>query len=247
MMIDIAYVRYRENLPESATTFAAADGFTMQGIPVVPYYGFGDLDEMHKNGRLTPNKLVAGYIGDVHKALDLLGKPIPPPLDYPEHLEGCYGRSITRGTLGDVRNGTEVRFVKPIKQKVFTGLVFDPADPIVRVKLATVADEEPCFISELIDFVSEWRCYMRDGRIVGIKHYKGDEAIGFNRGKLDAMVSRSHGKMPAGCSIDIGVTSAGDTCIVECNDGFSLGNYGLPSIIYARLIEARWVELMKGA
>lgn len=43
-MLDKAYVRFRENIPDNANTYAAAEGFHIQGIPVVPFYGFGDLN-----------------------------------------------------------------------------------------------------------------------------------------------------------------------------------------------------------
>jgi hypothetical protein len=36
----------------------------------------------------------------------------------------------------------------------------------------------------------------------------------------------------------------GDTALIELNDGFSLGSYGLDRSVYADLILARWTELM---
>lgn len=243
-MIERAFIRYRESLPESQATFAAADGFTMQGIPITPFYGFGDLIELHEDGRLNENTVVCGYIGDVHKALDLLGVPRPPPLDYPKHLDWLLGREVRSTTLGEVRNGVKVQFVKPVTQKRFTGRIFDPDDPIGRIILATVPDEEPCFSSDVVSFLSEWRCFVRDGELVGVKHYKGDWALGFDKEVLGKAVRAGHGKMPAGYSLDVGVTEDGRTLLVEANEGFSLGDYGLPSLIYARLVEARWSELM---
>ena len=44
--------------------------------------------------------------------------------------------------------------------------------------------------------------------------------------------------------MDWGVTSQGDTQLVEVNDGFALGNYGLSGGVYTAMIEARWRELM---
>lgn len=43
--------------------------------------------------------------------------------------------------------------------------------------------------------------------------------------------------------MDFGVTNTGATILVEVNDGYSLGNYGLDSLLYAKLLSARWTEL----
>ena len=46
------------------------------------------------------------------------------------------------------------------------------------------------------------------------------------------------------CSMDICVTKDGRTLLVEFNDAYSLGAYGLPDIYYAKLISARWSQLL---
>ena len=50
--------------------------------------------------------------------------------------------------------------------------------------------------------------------------------------------------IPAGCAIDIGVTPDGRTLLVEINDGFALGCYGAEPVQYAKLLSARWCELV---
>lgn len=49
--------------------------------------------------------------------------------------------------------------------------------------------------------------------------------------------------MPAGCALDFGVTEDGRTLLIEMNDGYSLGFYGLEPALYARVLAARWAEL----
>ncbi len=44
--------------------------------------------------------------------------------------------------------------------------------------------------------------------------------------------------------MDFGVTFESETILIEVNDGFSIGNYGLADYHYARLLEARWDELV---
>lgn len=45
--------------------------------------------------------------------------------------------------------------------------------------------------------------------------------------------------------MDIGVTQDGRTLIVEINDGYALGNYGLNPLKAAIFFERRWRELTK--
>jgi hypothetical protein len=49
---------------------------------------------------------------------------------------------------------------------------------------------------------------------------------------------------PMGFGMDWGITSDGRTLLVEVNDGYALGNYGIPGAAYTALIEARWRQLM---
>lgn len=48
---------------------------------------------------------------------------------------------------------------------------------------------------------------------------------------------------PAGFAMDFGVTDDGRTLLIEVNDGFSIGCYGLDAISYAKLLSARWADL----
>jgi hypothetical protein len=50
---------------------------------------------------------------------------------------------------------------------------------------------------------------------------------------------------PAGYVIDFGVTSAGETVLIECNDGWSVGSYGCDPRIYTDMLCKRWIELTK--
>lgn len=43
--------------------------------------------------------------------------------------------------------------------------------------------------------------------------------------------------------MDFGVTEDGRTILIEVNDGYSLGAYGLEPTLYTRLLTARWAEL----
>lgn len=44
--------------------------------------------------------------------------------------------------------------------------------------------------------------------------------------------------------IDFGILSTGETALVEWNDGYALGSYGLDQEIYTDLLLERWSEIM---
>ena len=46
------------------------------------------------------------------------------------------------------------------------------------------------------------------------------------------------------CSIDIGVTDKNETIVIECNDAYALGAYGLTDVDYAKFISARWAQIL---
>lgn len=48
---------------------------------------------------------------------------------------------------------------------------------------------------------------------------------------------------PNGYAIDFGVTADGRTLLIEVNDGYSVGAYGLFFTDYAKLLAARWAQL----
>jgi len=60
------YIRFRENIPESALIAHAYCGFNEMGAQIVPYYWIDDIDSIQDLG---PETGVVGYIGDVHRGL----------------------------------------------------------------------------------------------------------------------------------------------------------------------------------
>ena len=58
---------------------------------------------------------------------------------------------------------------------------------------------------------------------------------------------RTISNRPMGCSIDFAVVvkdGKEQTIFLEMNDGYALGNYGLNVLHYAKLISARWAQIL---
>lgn len=237
--ITTAYCRYDGDYP--ANGFDAIKGFNTIGIKVIPFYGFGDI-ETEVNCNKTA--LVHGYVGDIQKALIKLNIPIPKPLDYPIELNSYLGRNIKEGFLGEIRDRKFLDgiFIKPKELKVFTGFVY--CGNTDRLRICTYPDETPIYYSDIVNFISEYRCFVLDGEIIDVRRYKGDWSKAPNRDIIESAI-RDYKSTPMAYCIDFGITSDNQTLLVEANDGFSFGSYGLHSTMYAKMLEARWEELTK--
>lgn len=243
------YIRHRGAYPETEMQDASRRGMEALNVETAPYYWAGDDDcagDFDTITDLSPTVGISGYLGDVWRGLKKLGRPIPPALDYPEPLTGFLGRRIWQSVLGEVRATVSPLFVKPVEHKKFSGLVWWPDNPISRLSIPSHGDDTPVWISEPVKFVSEWRSCVLYRKLVGCQHYKGDWFKSPNRDVVEAAVKAMGRRAPHAYCLDWGVTDDGRTLLVEANDGYAFGNYGLNNVTYARMLSARWYEMAGG-
>ncbi len=200
---------------------------------------------------VAKDTLVVGYVQTVLTALQLLGIQPPPTNDYPAALQALLHRRIWESTVRHlidwVHTGKEPIFAKPKdRKKRFTGHVFALPDDLWYLEDASMAT--PVFCSEVLALISEYRIFVMHATIVGIKHYAGNPAIVLDENVASEAVRllEESGERTAANAIDFGVTSSGGTVLIEWNDGYSLGAYGLDSAIYTDLLISRWCELTGG-
>jgi hypothetical protein len=237
-MIKKAYIRCRESLPESSSTYAAQEGFRQLGVETEP---FSDLETL----LLGPEVAVCGYVSDVLAGLEKLGISKPLPLDYPDELTEYCGRMIHQSQFGEIANIKWPLFIKPVKHKLFTGRVYS-GNIHDRIALAGIQDDERIWVSPVVDFNAEFRCFVLENKLLGVRLYRGDWSVGPEKATVYGAVM-AYSSAPVAYALDFGVTSDGRTLLVEANDAFALGNYGLDPVLYARMISARWEELTRAA
>ena len=199
---------------------------------------------------LKPNTLVVGGIGTVLSALHLLGIVHEPLISVPRELQSFAGRRLWNASLGQVRalfdgRESEPVFIKPMPRdfKLFGGHVVAQFGDLLRTCDLPSATLVQC--AEVVPLVVEYRCFVHRGEIIGCKHYAGDFRLAPDWTVIDAAFAAYY-DCPIGCSLDFGVTRDGRTLLVEVNDGFSLGHYGLTPIFYAQLLADRWQEITQG-
>ena len=220
--------------------FNAEEGFLEMGIETVHFYHYHELE---RSGIQRGDIVVSG-IGPVENRLNDLGITVP-CLDYPEELKSYLGRNIWKSHINTINSSPELWpvFVKPVANKRFTGVVVRELKDLIGC--GSYFDNYEVYCSEVLDIISEWRVFVRYGEIISARHYKGDWRVHYNAEVIENAVDtyQKSGNAPAGYGIDFGVTKDGKTILIEVNDGYSIGCYGLPALEYAKLLSARWAEL----
>lgn len=233
-----AYIN-QDNSGEWASTncYAAADGFKQMGWEVIPFAKFAELPND------DPANIVVSHIDDVEGALRALGCPVPPALDYPTALQPFLGRRMWQSTINAIAADPAQWpvFVKPIlARKKFTGVLVRHFRDLIGS--GDQAENTPVWCAEPVHFLAEWRCFVRYGEVLAAQPYRGDWRVHFNPAVVEAAVA-AYQDGPKAYALDIGVTDQGATLVVEVNEGYSIGSYGLPPLRYAKFLSTRWAEL----
>lgn len=221
---------------------AAAHGFELKGKHLI-HVPVGDLESALSD---EPDAIVVGSIGFVRRGLAIRGVDVPVFEDYPPSLTAFLGRELRLTTLGEALDRTDGPwFVKPAEfTKLFNGFVADSVRSTFEA--SGLPPETRVWISSVVRFVSEWRCYVVEREIVKAGHYRGDPLVFPNAARVRSMLAAmvAAGEAPVSFVIDAGVTDRGETLLVEANDGYAVGNYALAPIEYAHLLETRWDEMV---
>jgi hypothetical protein len=137
-------------------------------------------------------------------------------------------------------------FGKPLSQiKGFTGTVLNNQ---FDAHLVLRDYSGPLMLSEVVNFVSEWRLYVNRRKIVGLKHYRGDHLEFPDTDFIQDCLRFSLVQIPyVSFTLDFGVFyDAGAKCytaLIEPNDGWAIGNYGLEPEVYCTFVRDRWLQL----
>lgn len=222
-------------IPADYDFFNAYCGFRDMGIETVFYCDYEQLSSSEKCD------VVVGYIGPVKVRLKDFGVTLP-DIDYPESILEYLGRTVRKSTINTIANKPEAWnvFIKPVYNKAFKGRVVTSAKDLIGC--GTCNSDTEVYVSDVVNFVSEYRAFVRYGKILDIRHYGGAWNI-FPNSKVILDCINSYKDSPKAYAADFGVTSDGRTLLIEINATCSIGSYGLEVVQYAKLLSARWAEL----
>lgn len=236
-----AFVKTNNGTFPNLNFFLAWEAFNTMGYSVTCFEE-KDIDNLD----ITVDTPVFAGVTIFRKIIDKLGVDYKPFDCYPDVLKRYYGRNIRKSTLGEERAKYDKNpipvFVKPVLPKQFIGQVWTSI--LQLIPLANVPDTAEVWVCEPIPILSEFRVYVHDGEILGVKHYYGDWWRTPDPLFVKEVV-RNYKPSPIAYGVDIGVASNEGCCfVIEANDGCNLGNYGLDSIHYGEMIVARWFEIV---
>ena len=243
-----AYLERQGSGPLRLEERIVSDVLKQRGIPAT-LYSQKQIDR--RSLPLGDDAFIMGAMPAMHGAMKQLGIPVPAPNDYPDSLRDFFHRRIWRSTLRDLEaqvwsGRSQPVFAKPAeRRKDFTGRVFAGNDDLYF--LGATSRRQVIWCSDVVDWVSEYRFYVVDDQIVGMDHYAGNESV---RPSIESVQDalrtyRASGHAPAAYGIDFGVLATGETALVEANDGYSLGAYGIAGEPYAGVLMTRWAELLR--
>lgn len=195
---------YIKQTTESSSFEQARIGFIAMGYECI-YYKDTPQD-------LSYEDTLVGYITDVHKAFKHLNLEIPQSIDYPQELAEYFGRKIEKIQFNDIFQLEYPYFIKPTKYKQFAGKVID---------LIGVKDTELYYTEDILNIMSEYRVFIQNKEIIGIKHYKGNLFISPDEGTIINMI-HSYNTQPNTYALDVGVCLKNNkfkTILLEVNDG----------------------------
>lgn len=199
--------------------------------------------------------LPVGTVEFVRAAMELAGIIEPPNISYPDVLRPWLRRKVEQRAAGSVLGH---HFIKPTATKRFTGFVFDMLSNPEHLSfhdraqynafLSMPADEK-VWISERVTWLSEFRYYVLDGKVLGNGRYDDgpDEAAEPDEDAVRQMAElmTREPDAPAAFGLDVGVLESGETALIECNDAWALGYYKgtLSHRDYVAMLWRRWEQL----
>lgn len=152
-------------------------------------------------------------------------------------------RKIIFTTTGEAKFYPEKKFIKPADAKMFPAQVYEAGTfdftANVDAKYSEfVPDDSPTLISDIVDFKSEYRCFVKDQKVQTYSCYIHDGVINHDANWTDPkiyegleppdvfvnrMLETVHSE-PA--VIDVGIVPGLGWCIIESNQAWASGIYG---------------------
>jgi hypothetical protein len=188
---------------------------------------------------VTKNNLFVGSVEFMRAVFNLVGVDDP---RVPENSNRPF-EVITLGEAKSRAKSGEKLFIKPFEIKLFTGFVIDQMQ---HTSINGIPDGTKLMAYKPFEhrIESEWRCYIFNNRVEYIGNYSGDLYVNIDGSYLNKVINENKDKFPCAYTIDIGVLSNGENVVIEYNDMWAIGNYGMPNDIYLRMLKKRYQEIL---
>jgi len=150
-------------------------------------------------------------------------------------------------TLGEAKKrikSGEKLFLKPVQIKLFTGFVHDGFDYSC---IRDLPDSTEVIVSDPFKskIRSEWRIYVSSLSIKDSHLYSGDFRATPDYTAIEHLIDSNFViGFPTCYTIDVGILENGNQVVIEYNDMWAIGNYGVPNSDYLRMLKNRYFQIM---
>lgn len=237
------FVQLKNNLPINVDIQNAIDGFEYLGYDIVGFT-FEDIIAGKLDFKSKSNPVV-GSIDSMSLLFRNINK-YPTPIDFPDSIikSGILNRNIINMKLDEFINefkqNHKPMFVKPIQTKLFDGTIISSIEQLSYLRF----DNCNVFVSEPIEILSEHRIYVHNKKAIYSCNYSGDFRVNPDFNYVDKLIE-TYTEQPIAYTIDVAILKDGSMTVVEFNDFWSIGSYGLYSIDYAQMLLDRYFEIIK--
>lgn len=218
------------------------------GFEIIPFDGDDLENELLCYPMDISKDVIIGSVGATNAFFKACDIEPPTYLGYPMEISSFLGRDIFKTTVGELTDENYPCFIKPSEGiKLFTGEVIESYKQIDWLKkYYDVTDDVPILVSGLVDFVSEYRCFVHEEELKGIQYYDGDFRVFPDVAVIEEIISGYYSGNVA-YTLDVGITSDGRTLLVEVNDMWAIGSYGMDAKTYALMCVRRMREIGRQA
>lgn len=240
-----AYVQIRNGLPLNVDVQNAIDGFEYLGYNIKEF----TLEDimLDKMNRIARNNVVVGSIDAMTMLFGKINKR-PEPIDFPQSIidTGLLNRKIGKMKLSEFidnfKKENKPMFVKPVETKLFDGALISKKEHLSYLRLDDSGSHD-VFVSEPISIISEHRVYVHEKRAIYACNYSGNFRTSIDFGYVDDLID-AYDEQPVSYTIDVAVLDDHSMTVIEFNDFWAIGSYGLYCIDYAQMLTDRYFEIV---
>ena len=218
------------------------------GFEIIPFDG-DDIENTLTCYPLDITKdVIIGSVESTNEFFKGCGIEMPKYLGYPDELTGYLWRKIINVKMIDLNYVEPPYFIKPAHGvKLFTGeLITKQAQLKFLYDYYEISDETAILMSQPINIISEYRCFVHEGELKGIQYYLGDYKLYPDIRVVESMIS-DYTSSNCAYTLDVGVTDDGKTILVEVNDMWAIGSYGMDARTYTLMCVRRMREIGRQA
>ena len=204
------------------------------------YAHLNDLEQL-KNDNFIGTCIPIGTIEFVYKFIDIFIKPNGSkeihPLNVPYELnEYTYTKRIIEDEIS-LNDWNRNDWYKWLKDDALFDIIFIKSNDIIKSSINGFYKNDDIFdknlipngnyqLSECINIISEYRCFIYNNDLKGIQYYSGDFTIFPDINIIYEMIDVFSKSAPKAYTLDVAITDDKNTVVVEAHEFFSCGLYG---------------------